>query len=290
MSKNKHVKFDVIIGNPPYQEETSEGSKRNGQKSVKNIFQYFQEQTDGIADEYTSLIYPGGRWIQQSGKGLKKFGLKQINDPHLTTIKFFPNANDIFDNVEISDGISVVLKDMHKTTPRFKYVYDQDGTSKSVELNSPESQILPLNPDDLKIIDKISKFVKENKLNYLHDAILPRSLFGIESTFVEDHPSMVYPFSKDFDSSKYLKLFSNDRAGKAGRSKWFLVDKDVITKSKEYINQYQVVVSSASAGGQKRDSQAKIMDNYSVFGRSRLALRSFNTLQEAKKLYVLYSI
>lgn len=75
--EDKKFKFDVVIGNPPYQEETSEGSSKNGQKSVKNIFQLFQEQAELVTKDDISLIYPGGRWIHQSGKGMAKFGLKQ---------------------------------------------------------------------------------------------------------------------------------------------------------------------------------------------------------------------
>ena len=76
------MKFDYVIGNPPYQEETiiNEKSKTNGQTPKRNIFHYFQMSADAIATEYSILIYPGGRWIQRSGKGLNKFGIKQIND------------------------------------------------------------------------------------------------------------------------------------------------------------------------------------------------------------------
>lgn len=279
---NKKFKFDVVIGNPPYQEETSETSKKNGQKSVKNIFQLFQEQVDKVTNQCSSLIYPGGRWIQQSGKGMKKFGLEQINDHHLKEIIFYPNANEIFDRVGIADGISIVVKDMNKEKPGFKYVYSKAGKNKEFDLDNPGKQILPLNPDDLSLVSKLSRFVNKYSLNYLHDAILPRSLFGIESSFVEDNPDKIHPFQNNFDTKKYLKLFSNDKAGKAGRATWFLADIDIIKRNREYIEQYQVVVSSANAGGQKRDNQISIMDNHSAFGRSRVALRSFETKSEAK--------
>ena len=48
------------------------------------------------------------------------------------------------------------------------------------------------------------------------------------------------------------------------------------------IDEYQVVVSSANAGGQKRDNQIQIIDNHSAFGRSRVALKSFKTKAEAE--------
>lgn len=79
-----------------------------------------------------------------------------------------------------------------------------------------------------------------------------------------------------------IKLFTNDKAGKAGRATWFIVDKNVVTAHQDMINQWQVVVSSANAGGQKRDNKIQIIDNRSAFGRSRVALKSFNTRVEAQ--------
>lgn len=53
----------------------------------------------------------------------------------------------------------------------------------------------------------------------------------------------------------------------------------------KYIDEWQVVVSSANAGGQKRDNQIEIIDNHSAFGRARVALSSFTTKQEAVDFY-----
>ena len=91
---------------------------------------------------------------------------------------------------------------------------------------------------------------------------------------------------KNIDYNKdEIKLFTNDKAGKAGRATWFVANKDVITNNPEYIEKWQGVVSSANAGGQKRDNQIAIMDNHSAFGRARLALRSFCTCEEAENFY-----
>lgn len=45
------------------------------------------------------------------------------------------------------------------------------------------------------------------------------------------------------------------------------------------------MVLSANAGGQKRDNQLEIIDNHSAFGRSRLALKSFDSYEEAKNFF-----
>lgn len=124
-------KFDVVIGNPPYQEETQGKKTKNGQKRVKSIFQLFQEQAELVAKDMTSLIYPGGRWIHQSGKGMTSFGLRQINDNHLKKLIYYPNSNEVFDKVGIADGISIVVKDMNKEEKGFTYEYIRGGTKLS---------------------------------------------------------------------------------------------------------------------------------------------------------------
>ncbi len=72
---------------------------------------------------------------------------------------------------------------------------------------------------------------------------------------------------------------------KSGRAKWYIANKGVITTGLEYLNRWKVIVSSANAGGQKRSNQIAIVDNHSAFGRSRVALKTFATEQEAKNFF-----
>ena len=51
------------------------------------------------------------------------------------------------------------------------------------------------------------------------------------------------------------------------------------------MDDWKVVVSSANAGGQKRSNQLAVLDNHSVFGRSRVALKTFKTEKEARNFY-----
>lgn len=286
----KTMKFDFIIGNPPYQEETVEEiSQDNGQAPRKNIFQHFQLEAEKVAKSSIVLIYPGGRWIHRSGKGMEKFGYEQINDVHLKKLIYYSNAEDVFPKpVNIADGISIVIKDMNKAQGGFQYVYHKGNEVLSVDMKNPGEELMALNPKDFIITEKVKAFVENNGLEYLHDRILPRSLFGIESDFVQKNPDRVIELtdSSDIDFDKSIKLFTNDKAGKAGRAKWYIAEKQVIQKNKNYISQWQVVVSSANAGGQKRDNQLEIIDNHSAFGRSRVALGSFETEEEAKNFFL----
>jgi hypothetical protein len=282
-----NMKFIAVVGNPPYQMTVAKKDTENGQKAVVNIFHYFQMSSDCVG-QYTSLIYPGGRWIHRSGKGLEQFGLNQINDSHLKRVEFFPDANEVFEKVGLPDGISIVLKDMKKTETGFEYVYTTQGKSHSSCVSNPGTDLMPLNPFDSDIVAKINAKVKEKHFTYLHDAVLARSLFSIESNFVEENPDLVREYVDGdmfFDPKNEIKLLTNDKAGKSGRAKWYVANKNVITTGVEYLRKWKVVVSSANAGGQKRSNQIAILDNNSAFGRSRVALKAFDTEAEANNFY-----
>ena len=284
----KEMKFDAVVGNPPYQEETAKKqSLTNGQARRKSIFHLFQLAADEISSGVTSLIYPGARWIHRSGKGMTDFGLYQMNDSKMARLDFYPNSDEIFSDVAIADGISIVYKDINKTTAGFKYVYHRDGSVNSVHMDNPGEELIPLNPQDGSIIKKVTTFVESNELGYAFDRVLSQKLFGIESSFVEDNPNKVEELTEGrvLDYSKEIKLYTNDKAGKAGRGKWYVAARELIQSSAEYIDEWQVVVSSANAGGQKRDSHIGIVDNHSAFGRSRVALGSFKTKDEAENFF-----
>ena len=281
INNNDYMKLDAIVSNPPYQLTVAKKETENGQKAVINIFHYFQIIADKLSPRYSTLIYPGGRWIHQSGKGLAEFGLSQINDRHLSLLEFFPDCNSIFKDAGIADGISIVLKDYSKAQSGFLYKY---AGGRAIELPNPGENLMPLNPDDSIIVRQIENVVKYNHFKFLHDAVLPRSLFSIESDFVEKNPNLVREYVRDgaFDKVKEIKLYTNDKAGKAGRARWYVVKKNLIKTGLDYLDKWKVVVSSANAGGQKRSNQIAILDNHSAFGRSRVALKTFNTEKEAQ--------
>ncbi len=280
----KNVKINAIVGNPPYQEVVAQKETANGQKRSSSIFQYFQTISDRLG-RYTSLIYPGARWIHRSGKGLEQFGLSQINDPHLCLLKFFPDSTDVFKEVGIADGLSIVMKDTHKESNGFKYIYSKNGKDITVYTDNPKEDLFPLNPLDNEIVSCLDVII--GKYNTLHESVLSQKLFSIESDFVERNPTLVREYNEGdyFDPELEIKLFTNDKAGKSGRARWYVASKDVVTTGLEHLNRWKVIVSSANAGGQKRSNQIAIVDNHSAFGRSRVALKTFATEQEAKNFF-----
>lgn len=280
----KNMKINAIVGNPPYQEVVAQKETTNGQKRSSSIFQHFQTISDRLG-RYTSLIYPGARWIHRSGKGLEQFGLSQINDPHLCFLKFFPDSTDVFKEVGIADGLSIVMKDTQKGSGGFKYIYSIHGKDIIVNANNPKEDLFPLNPLDNEIVSCLDTIIARYKC--LHDSVLSQKLFSIESDFVERNPTLVREYNDGdyFDPKSEIKLFTNDKAGKSGRARWYIANKEVLTTGLEHLSKWKVIVSSANAGGQKRSNQIAIVDNHSAFGRSRVALKTLATEQEAKNFF-----
>lgn len=280
-NNNDNMKFDAVVGNPPYQVIVAQKDTSNGQKRSSSIFHHFQMVSERLA-RYTSLIYPGARWIHQSGKGLEKFGKEQINDKHLSFMKFFPVSTDVFTEVGIADGVTIVMKDMQKQCSGFDYVFCKDGNEYYQRAHGPGEKLFALNPVDKFISDKLDTII--SKYASLHDSVLSQKLFSIESDFVENNPSLVREYSEgdNYDTATEIKLLTNDKAGKSGRARWYITKKDVLTTGTEYLNKWKVIVSSANAGGQKRSNQIAVVDNHSAFGRARVALKTFDTEIEAR--------
>lgn len=280
-----NMKFDIIVGNPPYQQTVAKKETTNGQERVASVFQYFQELSDRLADKYISLIYPGKRWLHRSGKGMQRFGKEQINDPHLEKLIYFEDASEVFPGVAIADGITIVFKNKLKTSDTFNYEYhDGNGRVQTVELQKPGEKLLILNPKDNSITQLMDRFISEHGLAHISDSsVINQKLFRIESSFVEDHPKEVRPFNDDSSiKNNEVKLLTNNKSGKGGKASWFITSLDNIPVHHELINKWKVIVSSANAGGQKRDNQIEVIDNKSVFGRSRIALKMFDTREEAE--------
>src|SRR5699024_8199967 len=100
----KTMKFDAVVGNPPYQLETGSTSRE-----ATPIYNIFVEQAKALSPRYLSMIMPS-RWFA-GGMGLDQFRNNMMNDNHISKIVDYVNAKDCFPQISISGGVCYFLRD-----------------------------------------------------------------------------------------------------------------------------------------------------------------------------------
>lgn len=94
----KKFKFDVVIGNPPYQEDV-EGT------SDKQIYPYFMDEAYKVSNIAEFITKAG--FLFNAGKTSQKWNKKMLNDRHLKVLFYEPKASNVFANVGFKGGVAV---------------------------------------------------------------------------------------------------------------------------------------------------------------------------------------
>ena len=102
------MKFDYVIGNPPYQ--LSYGDSESGNKTyAPPIYHAFMDAAFEISDR-TDLITPA-RFLFDAGSTPKAWNHKMLNDPHLKVLDYKADASTVFPNTDIKGGVAITYHD-----------------------------------------------------------------------------------------------------------------------------------------------------------------------------------
>lgn len=145
------MKFDVIIGNPPYQEETKDTSD-------KPIYNYFMDQAYAICDK-VCFITPA-RFLFNAGKTPKEWNKKMLNDEHLKVEYYEQDSSKIFETTDIKGGVAITYRDNNKVFGKIGVFTHFD------ELNSILRKVIEHN--DFSSIDQICYGQNKFDLNSLY--------------------------------------------------------------------------------------------------------------------------
>ena len=101
------MKFDVIIGNPPYSFKTAEAEN---QQNADPLYDKFVLVAEKLHPHYLSMIIPS-RWMSSGKSSLNEFRNSMLKDQHIKVMHDFLDATDCFPNVEIKGGVCYFLRD-----------------------------------------------------------------------------------------------------------------------------------------------------------------------------------
>ncbi len=252
-----NMKFDVIVGNPPYQ--LSDGG---AQASAKPIYQLFIQQAKKLNPRYLTMITPS-RWFS-GGKGLDEFRKEMLNDDRLRIIHDFIRADEIFPGVEIKGGVNYFLWD-RDNKGQCKVVSHSD---KSIsEITRP---LLEKNTDTfIRYNEAIPILRKVNKINEdsFSKIVSSRKPFGFPTNFREFK-------AQNFEGS--IKIYANQKVGYIKRS-------DII-QNKDWIDKFKIYVPVAIGAGNMKTDWIKPIIGYpdTCCTETYLVLGPFQSLKETE--------
>lgn len=218
----KNVKFDVVIGNPPYQEESIGDSTQ-----APPIYHKFMDTAYEVADKAV-LITPG-RFLFNAGATGKAWNEKMLNDEHLKVIFYEQDSSRIFPNTDIKGGVAVTYRSVSDN-------FGAIGTFTSFEeLNSILHKVSSVMSESFSTI-----FYPQTKVNQQVDDRFPTER-RMRPNWFEKFPEI---FLNEPDNQHTIKIVGLEKGNK--RTERF-VSKEIIADSN--IEKFKVFVTEANGSG-----------------------------------------
>ena len=191
------MKFDFVIGNPPYQEEKADTSD-------KPVYDKFMEAAYKVGEK-VELITPA-RFLFNAGKTPKDFNRRMLNDRHFKVLECAP-ADKYFKGVDIEGGVAITLRDETKNfgaIGTFIPIAELESVHQKVCVNNPNfnpfSQIIYA-PESFHFT---KKFHEDN----------PNAAALLSAGHADDLTTNIFDKLRDYffdikpdDGNDYIKIF-----------------------------------------------------------------------------------
>ena len=216
------MKFDVIIGNPPYQ--LSDGGFG---RSATPIYNKFVLQARKLNPRFFVMIIPA-RWYS-GGKGLDDFREEMLQDNRIREIHDLPDATDVFRGVQIKGGVCYFLwdRDHPGLCKVSNYLHGEVSTMERPLREAGTDTFIRYN-EAISILRKVQQFNEPS----FRKVVSSRKPFGLPTNFL----GKIEPFLGA------VKLYQNGGVG------W--ISREEIAQNRLWIDQYKIFISRAYGAGE----------------------------------------
>ena len=260
------MKFNAVVGNPPYQEEINNNRKNP-------IYHYFYNTSFELSN-FVSLISPA-RFLFNAGQTPSEWNEKMLNDEHFAVIDFFKDSRDVFPTAEIKGGVCITVRDKSRKLGPILHFAE--------------------NPLTRSIIDKVTS---KTRL-FLDSIVFPKSTYNLTAKLYTDFPEYKNIFTKGneyiVDASIFDKMpniFSDSAdsthdirvLGRLNNARvWKFINHNYI-KDIENIHKYKVFITGANGSGKHGEPLSKpiIGKINDCHTQTFMSLGLFETENEAK--------
>ncbi|HEM5141650.1 TPA: Eco57I restriction-modification methylase domain-containing protein [Streptococcus suis] len=224
------VKFDVVIGNPPYQE-----SDGGAQASASPIYHKFVELAKSLNPNHISLIMPS-RWYT-GGKGLDNFRADMLSDSTIRDLYDFPNPDEVFPNTNIRGGVCVVHWDSEWNNQKdLTRVITMDGGKVTAEVHRMLAEDgVDIFIRDYRILNILTKIEATHQhKGKISEIASPLKPYGFRGFFIRDKRF----YADATDLTDPVVCYGKGAVG--------YVERAEVTTKKEWIDCWKVLTARAN--------------------------------------------
>lgn len=265
-----NMKFDVIIGNPPYQLQVNETGKGLG---AIPLYHKFVEQAKKLNPHFLTMIIPS-RWFA-GGVGLDDFRKKMLSDKCIKNIVDYTDSKECFQGVDLNGGVCYFLRDS-SYNGNCNFINITNGISSKAIRDLNEFEVFLRRNEAVSIIHKILSH-KEKMLSE-KGGCSSQTPYGLLSTFVGNLER------------------NNDNDCEVLSSKgWMYIDSNKIPKGRDSINKYKTLISKLScehAGNPDKNGMYKVLSRMEILTPNQICTQSYliicptHSEVESKNLYI----